>query len=104
MTILDRRFSSQPDRARRPRRSGRAARRRFAPGLDLLEGRALLSTLVVTNNLDSGPGSLRLAVHDAHSGDTVKFASGLRDETITLTSGELDVSQNLTIAGPIDNP
>jgi len=32
---------------------------RFRPRLEALEGRWLLSTLSVTNNLDSGPGSLR---------------------------------------------
>ena len=100
MTILDRRSSSRCDSARRTRQMGRAHRRRFAPVLDPLEGRALLSTLVVTNNHDSGTGSLRQVIDDAHSGDTVTFAPSLRGEVITLTSGELDVSQSLAIDGP----
>ena len=100
MTIFDRRSSSHRDSTHRPRLTDRASRRRFAPALHPLEGRALLSTLVVTDNHDSGPGSLRQAIHDAHSGDTVTFAPNLRGETITLTSGELEVSQSLNIDGP----
>ena len=97
MTILDRRFSSYGASTRRP---GRARRRRFAPAVDCLEGRALLSTLVVTNNQDSGRGSLRQAIQNAHAGDTVTFAPNLRGQVITLTSGELDISQSLDIDGP----
>ncbi len=100
MTMLDRPSCSRRDSASRPRRFGRAPGRRFAPALDPLEGRALLSTLVVTDNHDSGPGSLRQAILDAHSGDTVTFAPSLRGQVITLTSGELTVSKNLTIDGP----
>ncbi len=100
MTIFDRRSSSHRDSAHRPRRTNCAPRRRFAPALDPLEGRALLSNLVVTDNHDSGPGSLRQAIQDAHSGDTIAFAPNLRGETITLTSGELDVSKSLAIDGP----
>ncbi len=37
-------------------------RTRFAPVCDWLEVRALLSNIVVTNNDDSGPGSLRQAI------------------------------------------
>ena len=97
MTILDLRTSSHCSSARR---MGRALRRRFAPALDLLEGRSLLSTLVVTNNQDSGTGSLRQVIDDAHSGDTLTFAPKLRGEVITLTSGELDVNKSLIIDGP----
>jgi predicted outer membrane repeat protein len=59
----------------------------------------LLSTLTVLNLNDSGPGSLRQAILDATAGDTINFQAGLSG-TIVLTSGELDISQNLTIAGP----
>ena len=75
--------------------SHRGRRRRFAPRIDSLETRALLSTLVVTNNDDSGPGSLRQAIADAGSGDTITFAHSLRGQTITLSSGELDITQSI---------
>lgn len=54
-------------------------------------------TLVVTTLDDSGPGSLRQAIADAHPGDTITFAC---NGTITLTSGALVIFQDLTIEGP----
>src|SRR6266850_8443864 len=55
------------------------------------------ATITVTNTNDSGPGSLRQALAVAHDGDSITFAvSG----TITLTSGQLGVSKNVTISGP----
>jgi hypothetical protein len=53
----------------------------------------------VTNNLDSGAGSLRAAIADAHTGDLITFDVRMRGETITLTSGELLITQSLTIDG-----
>jgi VCBS repeat protein len=61
-----------------------------------------MPTITVTNLYDSGPGSLRQAMLDANSGDTINFAPGLGGGTLTLTSGELDITKNLTIAGDID--
>jgi hypothetical protein len=58
------------------------------------------STLTVLNNLDSGSGSLRADIAAAHNGDTIVFAPSLDGQTITLTSGELLIKRNLTIAGP----
>jgi hypothetical protein len=60
----------------------------------------LLSAVTVTNNDDSGPGSLRAAIAAASSGDAVNFALSLDGQTITLTSGELDITQSLDIQGP----
>src|SRR5262249_36427152 len=48
---------------------------------------------------DSGAGSLRDQLAQAQPGDTVVFARHLHG-TITLTSGELQVGQNVTIRGP----
>src|SRR5262249_34311287 len=63
------------------------------------EDRTLPSTLIVTNLLDSGDGSLRDTIAAAASGDTIVFDPSLKG-TITLTSGELDIPTNLTIQGP----
>ena len=59
------------------------------------------ATLTVTNNNNSGPGSLRQAIADANSGDTITFDPGILPGTITLTSGSyLIVDEDLTIDGP----
>jgi hypothetical protein len=55
------------------------------------------NTSTVTNTSDSGAGSLRAAIAGASSGDTINFSV---TGTITLTSGELLINQNLTISGP----
>ncbi len=72
----------------------------FRPTLEALEARWVPSTLTVLNTNDSGAGSLRADIAAAHRGDTINFAAGLNGQTITLTSGELLINKNLTIAGP----
>src|SRR5262249_22156768 len=59
---------------------------------------ARATTIVVTNTNDSGPGSLRQALAHANDGDTID-ATGVSG-TILLTSGELQVTHNVTINGP----
>src|SRR5215471_1611129 len=54
--------------------------------------------IVVTNTNDNGPGSLRQALVDANDGDTID-ATGVSG-TILLTSGELQITHNVTINGP----
>lgn len=57
---------------------------------------------VVKNLNDSGPDSLRQAILDANANngaDTITFQAGLTG-TITLTSGELLISDDVTITGP----
>jgi hypothetical protein len=84
----------------RPRRHDRTLRARFVPRLEALEERTVPSTLTVTSTADSGAGSLRAEIAAAHSGDTINFAPSLAGQTITLTSGELDITKNLDIEGP----
>ena len=62
-----------------------------------LGGEARGATLTVTSTGDSGAGSLRQAILDAASGDTIEFAV---TGTIVLTSGELSINKSLTIHGP----
>ncbi|MCA9052743.1 MAG: right-handed parallel beta-helix repeat-containing protein, partial [Planctomycetaceae bacterium] len=66
-----------------------------------LEDRTLLAPFVVTNNNDSGAGSLRQAILSANAlagADTISFQAGLTG-TIFLFAGEMDITGNLTITG-----
>ena len=62
-----------------------------------------MATLIVTNTNDTGAGSLRAAVTAANASvgvaDTIVFAGGLAGQTITLTSGELALTDDVTIDG-----
>lgn len=58
--------------------------------------------LIVNNTDDSGDGSLRKAIEDANSTagtDKIIFDSSLNNQTITLTSGELLITDAVTIQG-----
>lgn len=60
------------------------------------------SNITVLNLADSGEGSLRQAVLDANTllgSDTIHFAHGLQG-TIALTTGQLSITDDLTINGP----
>jgi hypothetical protein len=71
-----------------------------------LEGRALLSTLTVSNTTDNGPGSLRAAIAQANAdggGDTIVFSSLFNTpQTITLDGGTLELTgkATTTVTGP----
>jgi PKD repeat protein len=54
------------------------------------------STLLVTNNANSGPGTLRSALTNAANGAVITFAPNLSGATITL-SNTLTINTNLTI-------
>lgn len=56
-----------------------------------------MAILTVTSAADNGAGSLRTALAEAQSGDTIRFASTLANKTITLTSGHLNVTKDLTL-------
>lgn len=76
----------------------------------LLAGSLLLAAapvdaaqFTVSNNNDSGAGSLRQAVLDANDSageDEIVFDEDLG--TITLTSGQIEVTESLVISGPTD--
>jgi hypothetical protein len=59
------------------------------------------ASISVVNTNDSGPGSLRDSLASAANGDTID-ASGISG-TVTLTSGELLVTNNVRITGPGPN-
>jgi hypothetical protein len=105
---------SAPAAGRRTQTSLRP-RASFRPRVEALEARDVPSTLTVTNTNDSGPGSLRAEIATAQRGDTIVFSPTLfsttsskphhggttsTPATIALTSGELDLTKNLTIQGP----
>ncbi len=67
-----------------------------AVALIFLTGNAYGTTRTVSQNGDSGAGSLRQAIADSANGDTINFSvSG----AITLTSS-LIIGKNITISGP----
>ena len=74
----------------------------------LLDGQAVTverASFHVTNTNDSGVGSLRQAIADANAtagADEITFDSILNDQTITLTSGQLTITESLTINGDIN--
>src|SRR5262249_35027639 len=82
-------------------RRQRSLRARTHPlAVEVLEARSLPSTFTVLNLLDSGPDSLRAAVSAANAkpgADAIDFAV---TGTVGLTSGELDITDSVTINGP----
>ena len=84
----------------RDSRSRPPGRGRLRPRLEALEDRAVPSILTVTSAADDGSsGTLRSVIASASPGDTITFANSLRGDTITLTKGELNITQSLDIEG-----
>ena len=103
MSLINRLLQRMSGQSRHYRARRRTAYSPFGPQaaqVELLENRRLLSALTVTTAADSGAGSLRADIVAAKSGDTINFASSLKGQTITLTSGELLINKGLTIQGP----
>ena len=83
-------------RTHRPRRGLRLR----SAIVESLESRTLLAAYSVTNLNDAGAGSLRDAVSHANTNpgaDTITFAAW---GTISLSSGELAITDSVTIIGP----
>jgi len=55
----------------------------------------------VTSTADTGPNTLRAAVLAASNGDTITFDASIAGQTIILTSGEIDISANISIGGGV---
>jgi fibronectin-binding autotransporter adhesin len=103
--------------ARRPRRRGAKSggsltlSRRIRPSLDVLEDRTTPSTFLVTNAVDPTgrlvPGSLRWAITSANRSPSrnplVEITSSV-GSSITLRSGELRISNSLTIENAAGAP
>lgn len=72
--------------------------------VERLEARQLLATWTVTASADTGPGSLREAIARANSqsgADTIVFDLA-GDAVINVTQGEMEVTDDVVIAGPPD--
>jgi len=62
------------------------------------------ATFTVSNTNDSGTGSLRQAVSDANAltgADKIEFDATLTGHKITLSTGEIEISDELIITGSI---
>jgi hypothetical protein len=68
-----------------------------SPRLTLLFSALLALPVLVINNNDSGPGSLRQAIADAAPGDTLTFDSALDGQIITLGANQLLIDKDLTL-------
>ncbi|HJT68495.1 MAG TPA: choice-of-anchor Q domain-containing protein [Pyrinomonadaceae bacterium] len=67
------------------------------------ESHTACGNTLVTSTADTGAGSLRQIIADACDGAKITFDTAgafATPQTITLTSGEIVVSKNLTITGP----
>ena len=65
-----------------------------------LEDRRLLAVFTVTSNADAGEGTLRQAIlgaNDTPAADEIVFDSNLNGATIDLSTGELEITEPLTI-------
>jgi hypothetical protein len=88
--------------AERNSKSRTQSRRRAFRSLEALEHRNMLTTFTVSNLSDHGVGSLRQAILNANAtttADKIIFSVNVRGN-IKLTTGQLNVTEDLTIDGP----
>jgi len=71
--------------------------RRSGLHVDIGATESAVGTYIVTTNADSGSGSLRQWISIVVPGSTIIFATNLAGQIITLTSGQLTLTNNLTI-------
>jgi Ca2+-binding RTX toxin-like protein len=57
-----------------------------------------MTIITVSNNANEGKGSLREAITTAQSGDTIKFAASLTNQTIALNKS-INIGKSLTLDG-----
>src|SRR5262245_52155197 len=93
-----------PSRTEKGHRPTRLRKRAMAAHLSVerLEDRTVPSTFTVRNLADNGPGSLRQAIDDANANpgdDLIRFAPSVGG-TLTLTSGQLSITDDLILDGP----
>ena len=62
---------------------------------------AAAATVTVMNTNDSGSGSLRAAILGAVDGTSINFDPSIIFQTITLTSGEIDINANISMTGGV---
>ena len=74
------------------------AQRVLAQGKPIDSLPSAAQNIPVTNNADSGPGTLRQAIADIAPGGTITFTPSLAGQTITLASGLL-INNSMTIDG-----
>lgn len=73
---------------------------RSVVGVDI--GATEFAQPIVTSSNDAGSGSLRLAVAETPSGNTIEFSSSYfsQPRTVNLTGGQIVIDKNLTVNAP----
>src|SRR5262245_33605521 len=97
-------FASWLSSARRPLRPTVRRRHGFRPTIEVLEGRLVPATFLVTNTLDAGAGSLRQAILNANAkpnvggvADRIEFKINGPNTQIALQSSLPDVKEAVVI-------
>jgi hypothetical protein len=66
-------------------------------GIGFSPDQVFMTATLVSTLADGGPGSLRGVLANATSGATVVFAPGLSGQTITLTNGQIELTNNVSL-------